>query len=247
MPPQPSLAAPDQLASKRRTSRACVSCRARKVRCDYLQTGNPCTTCRVDRFDCEVAPRKKRRRRVDTSRSLRTVSGSVETETNHLAGAQHAQSCSSEHIPNLQPSDRLEDGYPTLPDTAPSQTELSQHRILHQVPHYAFLVGLTQGAASEGLGPAIRRPNDDIFLRLQACQSADAAVSPSFSRALAASTCLTKLRWADLSWHISNSFTLFSLSSPNRHFSANFRLWIYIVARARAYCSYELFFSSPAG
>jgi hypothetical protein len=179
MPPQPSLAAPDQLASKRRTSRACVSCRARKVRCDYLQTGNPCTTCRVDRFDCEVAPRKKRRRRVDTSRSLRTVSGSVETETNHLAGAQHAQSCSSEHIPNLQPSDRLEDGYPTLPDTAPSQTELSQHRILHQVPHYAFLVGLTQGAASEGLGPAIRRPNDDIFLRLQACQSADAAVSPN--------------------------------------------------------------------
>jgi hypothetical protein len=179
MPSQPSLAAPNQLASKRRTSLACVSCRARKVRCDYLQTGNPCTTCRVDGFDCEVASRKKRRRRVNTTRSSRTLSGSVETETNHLARPQHTQSCSSEDITNLQPSDRLEDGYPTLPDTPRSQTELSQHRILHQVPHYAFLVGLTQSAASEGLGPTIRRPKDDVFLRLQACQSADAAVSPN--------------------------------------------------------------------
>ncbi|KAK4078430.1 transcriptional regulator family: Fungal Specific TF [Purpureocillium lilacinum] len=49
----------------KRASKACVCCRARKVRCDVLQTGLPCTKCRADGFDCSVRERKKRRRKAE--------------------------------------------------------------------------------------------------------------------------------------------------------------------------------------
>ncbi|KAL1983145.1 hypothetical protein VTN96DRAFT_475 [Rasamsonia emersonii] len=48
---------------KRRASQACSTCRARKVRCDMLETGLPCSRCRIDRFECATEPRKKRGRR----------------------------------------------------------------------------------------------------------------------------------------------------------------------------------------
>ncbi|KAL4809779.1 fungal-specific transcription factor domain-containing protein [Aspergillus unguis] len=39
-------------ASKRRSNRACLSCRNRKVRCDVLLGGHPCTNCRLDEIEC---------------------------------------------------------------------------------------------------------------------------------------------------------------------------------------------------
>ncbi|CAH0047489.1 unnamed protein product [Clonostachys solani] len=37
---------------KRRSSKACLSCRSRKVRCDVVNGGVPCTNCRLDELDC---------------------------------------------------------------------------------------------------------------------------------------------------------------------------------------------------
>ncbi|KAM0247632.1 hypothetical protein ACHAQJ_009772 [Trichoderma viride] len=46
---------------KKRASKACSCCRTRKIRCDVLKTGVPCTKCQLDGFDCLVQARKKRR------------------------------------------------------------------------------------------------------------------------------------------------------------------------------------------
>ncbi|KAM0470414.1 hypothetical protein ACHAPX_009944 [Trichoderma viride] len=55
----PSTAASTR--KKKRASKACSCCRARKIRCDVLKTGVPCTKCQLDGFDCLVQARKKRR------------------------------------------------------------------------------------------------------------------------------------------------------------------------------------------
>lgn len=54
---------PEAEAKHPRASKACSSCRSRKVRCDVLQVGVPCSNCRGDHFECAVQDRKKRRRK----------------------------------------------------------------------------------------------------------------------------------------------------------------------------------------
>ncbi|CBF84832.1 protein farB [Aspergillus nidulans FGSC A4] len=52
---------------KRRASKACCCCRARKVRCDVVENGSPCTNCRLDQVECVVTESKRRKKsRVDT-------------------------------------------------------------------------------------------------------------------------------------------------------------------------------------
>ncbi|KAK5444213.1 hypothetical protein LTS15_010566 [Exophiala xenobiotica] len=46
-------------AVKRRSSRACRTCRARKVRCDITIHGSPCTNCRLDNIDCVLLVSKR--------------------------------------------------------------------------------------------------------------------------------------------------------------------------------------------
>ncbi|KAF5863412.1 hypothetical protein ETB97_010170 [Aspergillus alliaceus] len=47
---------------KRRASKACCCCRARKVRCDVVENGSPCTNCRLDQVDCVVTESKRRKK-----------------------------------------------------------------------------------------------------------------------------------------------------------------------------------------
>ena len=50
---------------KRRASRACHYCRAKKIRCSVVKSGSPCNTCRLDDVECLVSiARRKRRPRV---------------------------------------------------------------------------------------------------------------------------------------------------------------------------------------
>lgn len=42
-------------ATKRRAPRACYVCRTRKVRCDVVQNGAPCTNCRLDKATCVLS------------------------------------------------------------------------------------------------------------------------------------------------------------------------------------------------
>ena len=48
--------------AKRRASRACHCCRSRKVRCDVIESGTPCTNCRLDEVDCVVTESKRRKK-----------------------------------------------------------------------------------------------------------------------------------------------------------------------------------------
>lgn len=89
---------------KRRAPRACGSCKARKVRCDVVKTGFPCSDCRSEGYECTIPERKKRRT---------TVQKSLDGDEEEVAASIHRQ--------------RRDSG-------------LSQHAILHQIPHYPFLV-----------------------------------------------------------------------------------------------------------
>lgn len=54
------LDAPPAKVTKRRAARACVSCRARKVRCDVVE-GAPCGNCRWDNVECVVQESRRRK------------------------------------------------------------------------------------------------------------------------------------------------------------------------------------------
>ncbi|KAI9715772.1 MAG: hypothetical protein M1812_005771 [Candelaria pacifica] len=51
--------------AKRRASRACQCCRTRKVRCNVVENGSPCTNCKMDDVEC-VITESKRRNKLDT-------------------------------------------------------------------------------------------------------------------------------------------------------------------------------------
>ena len=46
---------------KRRASKACQCCRARKVRCNVVEHGAPCTNCRLDEVECIVSESKRKK------------------------------------------------------------------------------------------------------------------------------------------------------------------------------------------
>jgi len=46
---------------KRRASKACQCCRARKVRCNVVEHGAPCTNCRLDEVECIITESKRRK------------------------------------------------------------------------------------------------------------------------------------------------------------------------------------------
>ncbi|KAI1612067.1 transcriptional regulatory protein [Exophiala viscosa] len=68
---------------KKRAGRACVLCRSRKVRCDAVLTGNPCTNCRLDSLECVLT--KNRRHRVSNANKVRAekVPETSENTFNH--------------------------------------------------------------------------------------------------------------------------------------------------------------------
>ena len=47
---------------KRRASKACHSCRSRKVKCSVVKTGIPCQNCRLGHVECVVSQARRRRR-----------------------------------------------------------------------------------------------------------------------------------------------------------------------------------------
>ncbi|KFY99790.1 hypothetical protein V498_00515 [Pseudogymnoascus sp. VKM F-4517 (FW-2822)] len=46
---------------KRRAARACSSCRSRKVRCNVVESGPPCTNCRLDSVKCVIERNRRHR------------------------------------------------------------------------------------------------------------------------------------------------------------------------------------------
>jgi hypothetical protein len=58
---------------KRRASKACQCCRARKVRCNVTEHGAPCTNCRLDEVDCIVSESRRKKSVPPPQCSIRTV------------------------------------------------------------------------------------------------------------------------------------------------------------------------------
>ncbi|KAJ5166551.1 Cutinase transcription factor [Penicillium canariense] len=70
---------------KRRASKACCCCRARKVRCDVVENGSPCTNCRLDQVECIVTESKRRKKsRVEAETSQPADSPGEASEENPL-------------------------------------------------------------------------------------------------------------------------------------------------------------------
>ncbi|OAQ77478.1 C6 transcription factor (Ctf1B) [Purpureocillium lilacinum] len=86
-----------QKVTKRRAARACVSCRARKVRCDVVE-GAPCGNCRWDNVECIVQESRRRKKNLVTAANAvgpagaaGANGGSAEAQLQHHQSHQHQQ------------------------------------------------------------------------------------------------------------------------------------------------------------
>jgi hypothetical protein len=126
----------EQQPQKRRASRACSSCNARKIRCDVTGGDLPCTGCRIDNFVCEIPARKRRRKKVDRA-------SIEESSISHRSRA---------------PGDANEKRSKQAPQSSSTNPGLSQHEIFHQVPHYPFLVEFAHLSTDSRTGIRPSRP-----------------------------------------------------------------------------------------
>ncbi|KAL2869942.1 putative C6 transcription factor (Ctf1B) [Aspergillus lucknowensis] len=108
---------------KRRASKACCCCRARKVRCDVVENGSPCTNCRLDQVECVVTESKRRKKsRVETDNASHRLSQSPVEVLDDGAG----------------PFGALGDpGLPQVTPTSPSQGSVDLEQG-HHMPHLLY-------------------------------------------------------------------------------------------------------------
>jgi len=71
------------LLARPRARVACSDCRRRKVRCNVVLSGRPCTNCRLDGFECVTRPKKQRVSRIsaDTTQAADTDRVSVTNQS----------------------------------------------------------------------------------------------------------------------------------------------------------------------
>ncbi|EZF33974.1 hypothetical protein H109_03942 [Trichophyton interdigitale MR816] len=105
---------------KRRASKACCCCRARKVRCDVVENGSPCTNCRLDDVECVVAESKRKKKH--------HVELAVETPKD--SSPDHASI-----FGNKSDSNRL---FPSLSDSWPSVSPGRYPENEQHVPHMIY-------------------------------------------------------------------------------------------------------------
>lgn len=67
-----------------RAAKACTSCHSRKIRCDVLKTGLPCTKCQLHGFECALAERKRRRPRGEKARDNEIARSHKETSSQSM-------------------------------------------------------------------------------------------------------------------------------------------------------------------
>ncbi|KAH8727499.1 cutinase transcription factor 1 alpha [Phaeosphaeriaceae sp. PMI808] len=102
---------------KRRASKACQCCRARKVRCNVTEHGAPCTNCRLDEVECIVSESRRKKKwgkddeqpeeRTNSTTNLtrklasRDVLDSAQTfKSASSRGSHEAESRRDEHVPH---------------------------------------------------------------------------------------------------------------------------------------------------
>lgn len=110
---------------KRRASKACHCCRSRKVRCDVVESGIPCTNCRLDEVECIVTEGKRRRKSyVDGELFHHSPCNSIEEEKE------------PPQFPIFDDIDELNTFVPTLPSAEPAQPlQVLEDELIHHKPH----------------------------------------------------------------------------------------------------------------
>lgn len=111
---------------KRRASRACHCCRSRKVRCDVVESGTPCTNCRLDEVECVVSDSKRRKRPRGEEDLANNSPGSSNDSSEELQAFNAYEDIQG--IPST-----LDEFLATTP-TTPLDSEISHH-----VPHLLCL------------------------------------------------------------------------------------------------------------
>ncbi|OAA75780.1 cutinase transcription factor 1 beta [Akanthomyces lecanii RCEF 1005] len=105
--------------TKRRAARACVSCRARKVRCDVVE-GAPCGNCRWDNVECVV---QESRRRKKSTLAANAVGQSNQAEAQirckTTATTTTTATNSSNNAANDRASSTVSNGYANAADNVP--------------------------------------------------------------------------------------------------------------------------------
>lgn len=112
---------------KRRASKACHCCRSRKVRCDVVESGIPCTNCRLDEVDCIVTEGKRRRKTYPEGEVLhQSPCHSIEEEKEQPP-----------QFPIFDDIDGLSDLAPTFPSSAEPVQNLNalEFELCHHRPH----------------------------------------------------------------------------------------------------------------
>lgn len=112
---------------KRRASKACQCCRSRKVRCDVVESGTPCTNCRLDEVECCVTEGKRRKKSTMESDILQQHSPTDSVEERDDIS----------QFPMFDDIDGLHDlSMPLKHSHSPSGTSSTlEHELSHHQPH----------------------------------------------------------------------------------------------------------------
>ncbi|CAK7200318.1 hypothetical protein SEUCBS139899_003009 [Sporothrix eucalyptigena] len=89
-------------ALKRRAHKACLSCRNRKVRCDVVSRGQPCTNCRLDGVDCAVKESNRGRKPANACRHQAVSGQSRSSQTSRPSVA--SVTCLDPALPQVEMS-----------------------------------------------------------------------------------------------------------------------------------------------
>nr|KAK5448417.1 hypothetical protein LTR18_001505 [Exophiala xenobiotica] len=113
---------------KRRASKACHCCRSRKVRCDVVESGIPCTNCRLDEVECIVTEGKRRRKSYADGEVLHhSPCTSIEEEKE------------PPKFPLFDDIDGLDDFAPALSTAEPAQNlHALEFELSHHKPHMLY-------------------------------------------------------------------------------------------------------------
>ncbi|ERS96854.1 hypothetical protein HMPREF1624_07063 [Sporothrix schenckii ATCC 58251] len=106
---------------RKRAPKACLSCRARKVRCDVSQRGRPCMNCYLDSETCVVTGRASRLRKSQRPPAkTATATGAAPTMSSAPASTDKMAAASSAGVTTSQPAGASQtEGHGT---SAPQQT-----------------------------------------------------------------------------------------------------------------------------
>ncbi|KAM0276456.1 hypothetical protein ACHAQH_006721 [Verticillium albo-atrum] len=192
--------APPAKVTKRRAARACVSCRARKVRCDVVE-GAPCGNCRWDNVECVV--QESRRRNLAPATANVNVSIHSNAEMRHASIAS-AASMSSMGVPASGQTGAVVDGGPLngISGGAEGTTVSSDGHVPHMIYQQsalrqdanatatatanAHLLGKLQAAAAQDTNA--RRLLANLLTRAQAVTSSSTAAAAAASSSSSSSS-----------------------------------------------------------